>query len=124
MGIENIIRDALHQPSDYVAYHVARKLAEMHPGKTILEGTDWEFDLEAFVRDGRCSVVEQKSVFKHTRIDWERPGEKLKQRTRNAWFNVLWNGELLDVVFISWAEGQYVLRHQWIIAEGAQVAEK
>src|SRR5262249_27111403 len=117
MGIEDFIRDALHQPSDYVAYHVARELAEMHPGKTILEGTDWEFDLEAFVRDGRCSVVEQKYVFKHARIEWESAGKKLKPWNRNAWFNVLWEGELLDVVFITCAEGNYYMRHHWIIAD-------
>jgi len=124
MGIENFIRDAHHQPSDYVAYYVARELAEMHPGKTILEGTDWEFDLEAFVRAGQCSMVEQKFVFRQTRINWEGVGKKLKPWTRNAWFNVLWQGELLDVVFISWAEGQFISRHQWIVADSVPVAEK
>jgi hypothetical protein len=38
MTIENFIRDALYKPSDYIAYHVARELAELHPGKTIVEG--------------------------------------------------------------------------------------
>jgi hypothetical protein len=28
MGIENFIKDALHKPNDYVAYHVGRELAE------------------------------------------------------------------------------------------------
>ena len=124
MGIENFIRDALHQPYDYVAYHVARELAELHPQKTILEGTDWEFDLEAFVRAGKCSVVEQKSVLQHTRIEWERAGKKLKPRTQNAWLNVLWNGELLDVIFLTWNETCYRIRHQWVVSEHREVAEK
>jgi AAA+ superfamily predicted ATPase len=124
MGIEDFIRDALHQPYDYVAYHVARELAELHPGKTILEGTDWEFDLEAFVHDGRCSVVAQKSVFEHTRIDWEGAGKRLRPWTCNAWLNVLWQGELLDVVFITCTEGGYCRRHHWIIAGSSSIAEK
>ena len=124
MGIEDFVRDALHQPHDYVAYHVARELAELHPEKTILEGTDWEFDLEAFVRAGKCSVVEQKSVFQHTRIDWDGIGKKLKPKILNAWLNVLWNGELLDVVLISWTESCYRIRHQWIVAEEPALAEK
>ena len=124
MGIENFIRDALHQPYDYVAYHVARELAELHPDKTILEGTDWEFDLEAFVHAGKCSVVEQKSVLNHTRIDWEGRGKKLKPRTQNAWLNVLWNGELLDVVFLTWNESCYRIRHQWVVSERREIAEK
>ena len=85
MGIENFIRDALHQPHDYVAYYVARELAELHPDKTIVEGTNWKFDLEAFVRAGKCSVVAQKSVLQHTRIMWEGRSKKLKPRTQNAW---------------------------------------
>ena len=124
MGIENFIRDALHQPHDYVAYHVARELAELHPEKTIVEGRDWEFDLEAFVRAGKCSVVEQRSVFHHTRVDWEGIGKKLRPRVENAWLNVLWNGELLDVVFISWAESCYRIRHQWVVADQRELAEK
>jgi len=124
MGIENFIRDALHEPHDYVAYHVARELAELHPDKTILEGTDWEFDLDGFVRAELCSVVEQRSVFHHTRIDWDGIGKKLKPRIQDAWLNVLWNGELLDVILISWAESCYRIRHQWVVAEGRELAEK
>jgi AAA+ superfamily predicted ATPase len=124
MGIEDFIRDALHQPNDYVAYHVSRELAELHPGKTILQGRNWEFDLDAFVRDGKCSVVEQKSVFSHSTIDWEGRGKKLKPRIQNAWLNVLWDGQLLDVVLISWAESCYRYRHHWIVADTGQIAEK
>ncbi|HEX5833755.1 MAG TPA: hypothetical protein VFY34_07875, partial [Pyrinomonadaceae bacterium] len=105
--MENFIRDALHQPRDYTAYHVARELAELHPEKTILEGKNWEFDLDAFVRAEKCSVVAQKSVFQHATVDWEDPGEKLEERIENAWLNVLWNGELFDVVLITWAESCY-----------------
>src|SRR5947207_9891452 len=49
MGIENLIKDALHKPNDYVAYHVGRELAELYPGKAILAGATGYFDLEAFV---------------------------------------------------------------------------
>ncbi|HEX7332519.1 MAG TPA: hypothetical protein VF290_13530, partial [Pyrinomonadaceae bacterium] len=60
MTMENFIRDALYKPNDYISYHVGRELSELHPGKTVLEGQTWEFDLEAFVRAGRCSVIEDK----------------------------------------------------------------
>ena len=123
MGIENFIRDALHQPHDYISYHVARDLAELHPEKTILEGRNCEFDLGAFVRAGKCSVVEQKSVFKHVTTHWDDPGKKLKHRTENAWLNVLWGGELLDVVLITWTEGCHRLRHHWIVADSQKLAE-
>src|SRR5436190_19353322 len=35
MGIENFIKDALHNPYDYIAYHVGRELAELHPDQAI-----------------------------------------------------------------------------------------
>ena len=123
MGIENFIRDALHLPHDYVGYHVARELAELHPGKKILEGRSWEFDLDAFVRSEKCSVVAQKSVFQHVTVNWEDPGKGLKERIENAWLNVLWKGELLDVVLISFAETCYRTRHYWIVADSLKLAE-
>ena len=123
MSIENFIKDALYKPNDYTAYHVGRKLAELHPEKTVVAGQTWYFDLEEFVRDGHCSVIEQKSVFHHVRTDWEGTGGKLKNTIQNSWLNVLWKGQLMDVVLITWAEGSYRRRHHWIIADERQIAE-
>src|SRR5215217_670378 len=123
MGIENFIRNALHKPNDYIAYHVGRELAELHPGKTILEGNTWDFDLEGFVRAGLCSVMEEKSVFHHVTTQWRGVGKKLKQYTGNGWLNVLWKGQLLDVVLVTWTENCR-RRHQWIVADDRKVAEE
>ena len=123
MGIENFIRDALHQPHDYIGYHVARDLAELHPEKTILEGKNWQFDLEAFVRAEKCSVIEQRSVFQHATTHWESADKKPRKWTENAWLNVLWNGELLDVVLISWSESCRRVRHYWIVSDSQKLAE-
>ena len=123
MGIENFIRDALHKPNDYISYHVGRELAELHPGKTILEGHTWYFDLESFVRAERCSVIEEKSVFHHLTTDWEGVGKPLKQRIVNSWLNVLWKGQLLHVVLLTWTENCR-RRHQWIVADERKIAEE
>jgi hypothetical protein len=88
MSIENFIRDAHYKPNDYIGYHVGRELAELHPDKAILEGRDRYFDLEAFIHSGKCSVIEQKSVFLHARTEWRGSGRKhqlqvgLRNRTR------------------------------------------
>ena len=124
MGIENFIQDALYKPNDYIAYHVGRELAELHPDKAIIQGQTGYFDLDAFVRDEKCSVVEQKSVYHHVTTDWEGAGRKLKHDIRNSWLNVLWKGELLDVVLITWIEGYYVKRHHWIVADERKIAEE
>jgi hypothetical protein len=123
MGIENFIEDALHKPNDYIAYHVGRELAELHPGKTILEGETGYFDLEAFVRAEQCSVVHESSIFNHIKTYWDGPGKEPKQSVENSWLNVLWRGQLLDVVLVTYTQRCYPSRHHWIVADSKDLAE-
>ena len=123
MGIENFIKDALYKPNDYIAYHVGRELAELHPEKVIIEGNTGYFDLEAFVRADKCSIVEESSIFNHVRTWWDGPAKDPKQNVENSWLNVLWRGQLLDVVLITWSEDCYRSRHHWIVAENRKLAE-
>ena len=123
MSIENFIRDALYKPNDYIAYHVARKLTELHPEKSVVAGQTWYFDLDAYVRAGHCSVIEERSVFHELKTDWEGTDKKLRHSTENAWLNVLWNGHLIDVVLITWVENCYRRRHHWIVADEKKIAE-
>ena len=124
MGREDFIRDALHKPNDYVAYHVGRELAELHPDKAIVEGKTGYFDLEAFVREEQCALVSETSVFNHLRTNWEQPDKNLTQDFENCWLNVLWRGQLFDVVLISWSESCYRQRHHWIVADSRKLAEE
>lgn len=124
MGIEDFIRDALYKPNDYVAYHVGRELAELHPDKAIVEGRTGYFDLEAFVREKQCALVSETSVFNHLRTNWEQPDKNMTHAFENGWLNVLWRGQLLDVVLISWSESCYRRRHHWIVAESKKLAEE
>lgn len=123
MGIENFIKDALYKPNDYIAYHVGRELAELHPDKVIVEGNTGYFDLDAFVRAKQCSIVAESSVFNHIRTRWRGPRKNPRQNLENSWLNVFWQGQLLDVVLITWAEGCYRSRHQWVVAESKKLAE-
>ena len=123
LGIENFIKDALYKPNDYIGYHVGRRLAELHPEKSVVAGQTWYFNLEDFVRGGHCSVVTAKSVFEETRTEWEGIGAKLEQSIENAWLNVLWRGHLINVVLITWLDPSCRRRHHWIIADEKQIAE-
>ncbi len=124
MGIENFIEDALYKPNDYIAYHVARELAELHPQKSVIQGSNAFFDLEQFSRAGHCSVVEQKSIFHHSRTEWESINKKIFEKFQNSWLNVLWQGHLIDVVLITWWDGRFRIRHHWIVAEERKIAEE
>jgi AAA+ superfamily predicted ATPase len=122
MGIENFITDALYKPNDYIAYHVGRELAELYPGKGIIEGETGYFDLEEFVRAERCEIVYESSIFNHIRTDWYSPNERLREAITNSWLNVLWRGQLLDVVILTFTEGCYSSRHHWIVADDKSLA--
>lgn len=124
MGIENFIEDALYKPNDFIGYHVGRRLAELHPEKSVVAGQTWYFDLENFVHDGHCSVISEKSVFEQTKTEWEGAGSKLKDSIENAWLNVLWKGHLINVVLITWVESMCRRRHHWIVADEKQLAEE
>ncbi|HKE58464.1 MAG TPA: AAA family ATPase [Pyrinomonadaceae bacterium] len=123
MGIENFIRDALLLPTDVIAYHVSRELAELYVDKSILEGQTWYFDLDGFVRAEKCAVIEERFIFNHVRTEWEGRGKKQKQRLQNSWLNILWRGKLLEVLLLTWAVGYYRVRHHWIVADDRQLAE-
>lgn len=124
MTIENFIQDALLKPNDYIAYHVGRELAELYPGRTIVEGWTGHFDLEAFVRAEKCSIMEERSVFNHIRTEWMGTGRKPREQFQNSWLNVLWQGQLLDVVLLTWTEGCYRCRHHWIVADDKKLAQE
>ena len=123
MGLEDFIKDALYKPNDYIAYHVGRELAELHPGKAIIEGKTGYFDLEAFVRAEKCSIVAESSVFNHIKTSWEGRDKDASKQFENSWLNVLWRGQLLDVVLITFSENCYRSRHHWIVAESRKLAE-
>ncbi len=123
MGREDFITDALYKPDDYIGYHVGRALAELHPEKAIIEGETGYFDLEAFVRAEKCSLVYETSIFKHIKTDWDGPAKDPVKRIENAWLNVLWKGNLLDVVLVTYGQRCYPSRHHWIVAENKKLAE-
>jgi AAA+ superfamily predicted ATPase len=123
MGIENFIKDALDNPNDYIAYHVGRELAELHPGKAIIEGDNGLFDLEAFARAEQCSIVHETSLFNHIKTEWVSAGKDVRRSVENSWLNVLWRGHLIDVVFVTFTRGCYAARHYWIIAGDQRLAE-
>lgn len=120
MGIEDFISDALHNPSAYIAYHVGRELAELYPRMAIVESETESFDLEAFARDQKCSIVHETSLFNHIKTQWMGAGKDLRRFVENSWLNVLWQGHLLEVVVVTFDYD----RHCWIVADDRKLAEE
>jgi hypothetical protein len=123
MELENFISGALYNPSDFVSYHVSRKLAELYPDKAIIEGSDCGFTLEPFVKAGLCSVVEHEGVHNQKSTLWQRFGIEIRNNIENAVLNVLWQEHVLDVVLLTWTDDSCKTRRHWIIADSRKVAE-
>jgi hypothetical protein len=124
MTQNNFISEALCNPTDYIAYSVSEKLGEMFEGKAIVEGESDLFELEQYARAGLCSIVGERGMHGQFSTSWRGAGRSLGHEAQNAWFNVLWQGQLFEVIFITWTESGYRSRFHWIIADTREVAEK
>ena len=124
MTQNNFIGEALCSPTDYIAYSVSARLGEMFADKAVVEGESDFFELEQYARAGHCSIVCERGVHSQFETAWRGVGRSLGNEAQNAWFNVLWQGQLFEVVFITWTEGMYRSRFHWIVAETREGAEK
>jgi ATPase family associated with various cellular activities (AAA) len=123
MDLKELITEALTSPSDSIAYFVSRELSRLYSDKTIIEGAFYSFDLIGCAGAELCSIVGGTTVFNKSRIEWAASGEGFIEEPENGWFNVLWQGSLLDVLFMTWTQEGTRLRHHWIIADTRVMAE-
>lgn len=124
MELKELINEALCLPHDSIAYFISRELSQRYSDKGIIEGAPASFDLSGYAKAELCSIVAETKIFNESRIEWTRSAKQLEEHAENAWFNVLWRGHLMDVLFVTWTEEGYRERHQWIIAESRFVAEE
>ena len=123
MNLKDFISDALCGPPDLIAYDVSRRLHQFFCDRTVIDGAISAFDLAGYVRGGHCSVVSETCVYNKSRMDLSESGRSLVEEPENAWFSVLWKGELLEVLILTWTVEGCRERHHWIIAETRRVAE-
>ena len=110
MSSENFIISVLNNPTDTIAYSVSKRLVELYPERAVLEGEESSFDVLEFAQAGQCEIVDEPHVYNQTRIRWHGAERPLERATVNAWFNVLWEGRLIDVVYLTWHDEGYRTR--------------
>ncbi len=123
MDLKELIIEALYLSSDSIAYFVSRELSQLHSDKVIVEASFYIFDLVGYAKAELCSMVLETTVFNKSRIEWETWGGEFKEEPENGYFNVLWQGHLLDVVFLTFTSEGSRDRHYWIVANDRQIAE-
>ena len=119
-----VIQHGLKQPTTAMTNVISGSLTTLYSDRAILESSDGSFDVSEFADDGHCQLRCRTDV--HSQIDthWQGPGKGLSRSPENAWLDIEWEGERLEVVTITWNEFHVQRTKHWIIAERADVAER
>src|SRR5882724_8616854 len=123
MILKDLISEALCEPTDYKGYHISRKLSELCNDRAIVEGSSYAFKIGEYARAEQCTIVNEASVHNQIETEWNGLGEDITYAAENSWLNVLWRGQLLDVLLVTWQEDGYNKCHHWIVADTRVLAE-
>jgi len=99
LRVERLFDDALRHPAPW--YALGHRLADMFPSLAVAEGESMLFDVQAFARDGQCTLEPRPGVYHQFDTEWI-PDYGLVRHARVAWLEVGWNGAALQVVVLTW----------------------
>ncbi|HEY9603425.1 MAG TPA: ATP-binding protein [Allocoleopsis sp.] len=123
MKLKKLMREALCLPTTAIAYYVSQQLAALYPDKALVEGRDCSFNLEAYAHVQKCTIEEKASVHNQIATSWDGMEHHTHQSAVNAWFEVAWQGQTLDVLLMSWREEWQSVQYYWILADTKEIAE-
>jgi hypothetical protein len=121
--IKKLMREALSLPTTAIAYYVSQQLAALYPDKALVEGKDCSFNLEAYAHVQKCTIEEKACVHNQIATSWDGMEHHIHQGAVNAWFEVAWQGQTLDVLIMSWREEWHSIQYYWILADTKEIAE-
>lgn len=149
MNLEQLISEALCLPTSAIDYHVSQNLKTLFPDKAFIEGGDGLFNVEEYAQAQHCQLEQKVAIYNQVMTHWigpetgimdwtrsvMRPGNipslvtsrwaerEVLNRAKNAWFEVEWQGAMLDVIVMHWVEGMQPVYHYWILADTKEIAE-
>ena len=115
----SFISDALRQRISHIGYHVSCALRSKYPGHAVLEGQVQSFNPTDFAAAGHCSLAPSAEAQEQVLSYWT--GEGLSGDPENAFYDVTWAGESLQVVLMTFSPGNAT--YFWIVARDRQAAE-
>lgn len=121
---QNLIADALALPLDLKGYHISQALHALFPDSAVIQGEPYAFDLDEFVADGHCTAIPRPDLFQQFIVSYNGSRRRLEDEAANVWYAVEWQGKSLQVVQITWFEGNCTKNHYWVIAETEVIARE
>src|SRR5579871_443281 len=120
----SLVAEALALPLDLKDYQISRQLSALFPDQSVLQGQGYSFDLDEFVAGGHCAAILSPALFQQFITSFNGLGEGLREEARNAWYEVDWQGERLQVILLTWYIGDCTEQHYWILAETSSIAKE
>jgi hypothetical protein len=120
-NLNRLISDCLTLPADALLWETSRRLADLYPDRYILETQDYDFDLEEYARDGRCSLHVLPDVHAQLEAVWPSREKGAKLELRNVFTEVLWRGRRLHVLTISYRDDNREAR-SYVLADDMETA--
>jgi len=123
MDHKELISEALQRSADEIPYFVGGELARLFPDRTVLYCGSEYLNLTGFAKAGLCEMVCETRIYNQSQAHWKGRKRGIEEDPENAWLNVMWNGQLLDVILISWWTGYSRYRRHWIVGDTRNAAE-
>lgn len=118
----DLIRRILTLPCKAQRYHLSEELTALYPGKTIIEICSYTFDLSGYAQAGHCRIAPNPVIHTHTEFDWDHQDRKLTSSYRNAWLDITWRDQHLEVLRLD--DGPSDSSLFWIMADQADLAAR
>ena len=139
VNLTYLILEALRMSPASIPYYVSQFLTDSFPGKVILEGDSYYFDLRKYAAEGLCTTqvisrvelppgyaanARETIVHNHVMTLWDAKKLKLRYEQKNFCFAVQWQEHKLMVLQLSWPQGYFDdCRYYWILADTQTVAD-
>jgi hypothetical protein len=123
--MDYLVNQAFSMPYNAIAYFISQQLHAAFPGRAMVEGSDWNFDLEAYAQAKQCVITARPSPYPRWITEWDEAGGGLgavRVRADQAWFDVVWRDTRLEVLAMHWIEGRSRPLHFFILADDVAVA--
>lgn len=121
--LHRIVSYCLRLPSDALVWEANRLVTTEFPDKYILETGDYDFQLADYARSGRCHIHPVDDSCAQFEAEWRGKEEGAILKARNAFLEVLWRGQRLYVLSLTYSVSYEVDRH-WIIADDMVTAKE
>jgi len=117
----NIFADALDRRATAIPYTVLEALTRMHPKLAILQSRG-SFELEKFADAGGCEATRRSEPYPIVVTEWSKREPRLSEETTNGWFDVRWEGHILQTVMLSYDTQMGCRSRNFVLADAPAIA--